>query len=172
MDGNTLKAASSLLDESFHSQVSDLILLLRRRELKLAIAESCTGGLFSAELARHAGVSDIFAGGVVSYSNEAKATLLRVPLSLIQSHGAVSSQVVGAMAMGAINQLSADLAVSVSGVAGPSGGTPDKPVGLVWFGFCYKDMMKTVSHQFAGDRRTVQEKAVLFALEFLLRELR
>lgn len=163
---------STFLDSRFHERIDELIGLLRRKGLTLGIAESCTGGLLSAELARHAGVSDVFAGGVVSYSNISKNKLLHVPLPLIEKHGAVSSQVVSAMAMGAIEILDCDWSVAVTGIAGPTGGTDTKPVGSVWFAVGYKDSLKTVEHRFGGDRRDVQEQAVTFALELLLRELR
>jgi len=162
----------SLLNAEFYDRVSEIILHLRRKGLRLGIAESCTGGLLCAELARHPGISDVFSGGVVTYSNEAKSRLLQVSGDLIEKHGAVSSQVVGAMAMGALNSLDSDWALSISGVAGPSGGTVDKPVGLVWFGIGHKDMLKTMTQKFTGDRREVQERAVIFATELLFRELR
>ena len=162
----------SLLDSKFYETMGEMILLLRRRGLTLGIAESCSGGLFSSELARFPGVSDIFAGGVVTYSNETKTRLLQVPMSLIEKHGAVSTQVVSAMAMGALTMLDADWSVAITGIAGPTGGSEEKPVGHVWFAVGHKDQLKTVSHNFAGERRDVQEKAVLFALDLLVRELR
>lgn len=161
----------SYIDSTFYDQVSELILLVRRRGMTLALAESCTGGLLSAELARHPGVSDMFSGGVVTYSNESKTKLLNVPAELIHQYGAVSSQVVGAMALGALNNVGADWAISISGVAGPTGGTPDKPVGTVWFGIAHGDELKTVLQRFTGDRRQIQEQAVLFAVELFNREL-
>jgi nicotinamide-nucleotide amidase len=107
---------------------------LQRTGVTLATAESCTGGLVAQMITAIAGVSSFYRGGVVSYSNEAKTTLLGVPEDLLQKHGAVSPEVAEAMAAGARARLGADIAVSTTGVAGPSGGTPEKPVGLVYLG--------------------------------------
>ena len=105
----------------------------RERGLMLATAESCTGGLVAARLTAVPGSSDVVAGGIVSYANEVKIDQLGVPAALIEEHGAVSAEVAEAMARGARRRLGVDVAVSVTGVAGPGGGTEDKPVGLVYF---------------------------------------
>jgi nicotinamide-nucleotide amidase len=116
----------ALVDEA-----ATLLDLLRARELKLATAESCTGGLIAAILTEVPGSSDVFERGFVTYSNEAKAEMLGVPAALIKEHGAVSEEVARAMAEGALRNSRADIAVSVTGVAGPDGGSAEKPVGLV-----------------------------------------
>jgi nicotinamide-nucleotide amidase len=116
----------ALVDEA-----ATLLDLLRARELKLATAESCTGGLIAAILTEVPGSSDVFERGFVTYSNEAKTEMLGVPAALIKEHGAVSEEVARAMAEGALRNSRADIAVSVTGVAGPDGGSAEKPVGLV-----------------------------------------
>jgi nicotinamide-nucleotide amidase len=110
-----------------------LLDLCRRKGLKLAAAESCTGGLLAATLTEIPGSSDVFERGFVTYSNEAKETMLGVPALILAMHGAVSRETAEAMAQGALVHSPADLAVSITGIAGPGGGTPDKPVGLVHF---------------------------------------
>jgi nicotinamide-nucleotide amidase len=107
---------------------------LRDRRQTLAVAESCTGGLVAKSLTDVAGSSDVFLGGVVAYSNASKTALLGVPAALVAEHGAVSEPVAAAMALGARERLGADVAVATTGVAGPGGGTAQKPVGLVCFG--------------------------------------
>ena len=111
-----------------------LLDLCRARKLTIATAESCTGGLVAATLTEIPGSSDVFERGFVTYSNAAKAEMLGVPAELIERHGAVSEEVAQAMAQGALAHSPADLAVSITGIAGPGGGSPGKPVGLVHFG--------------------------------------
>ena len=123
-----------MLDETVLSDAKTLLAALRSRAMKLATAESCTGGLIAAALTHVPGSSDVVDRGFVTYSNEAKTEMLGVPPALIAAHGAVSQPVAAAMAEGAVARSNADIAVSVTGVAGPGGGSPDKPVGLVWFG--------------------------------------
>lgn len=120
-----------MFSEALKDQAAALLDALRKRELKLATAESCTGGLIAALLTEIAGSSDVIDRGFVTYSNDAKAEMLGVPNLLIAEHGAVSREVVLAMAGGAVAHSLADLAVAVTGVAGPGGGSPQKPVGLV-----------------------------------------
>ena len=141
----------------------------RARGWKLATAESCTGGLVAAALTSVAGSSDVVERGFVMYSNEAKTGLLGVPASLIALHGAVSDEVAAAMAAGALAHSLADVAVSVTGVAGPGGGTAQKPVGLVWFGCAVRGRAAmTVSHMFPGDRTAVRAASVAVAFDLLL----
>jgi nicotinamide-nucleotide amidase len=142
---------------------------LRARGWKLATAESCTGGLIAAALTSVAGSSDVVERGFVTYSNEAKTEMLGVPAALIAAHGAVSAEVAAAMAAGALAHSHADVAVSVTGVAGPGGGTVEKPVGLVWFGRAVRSgAVDAVSHQFAGDRTAVRAASVGVAFDLLL----
>jgi nicotinamide-nucleotide amidase len=139
--------------------------------LTLATAESCTGGMVAARLTDVAGSSDVFRGAVVAYSNEAKSAQLGVPPDLLERHGAVSAEVAEAMARGALAALDADLAVSVTGVAGPGGGTPEKPVGLVFFGVAGARGETVERTTFSGDREAVRTKATAQALHALRRLL-
>ena len=142
----------------------------RARGWKLAMAESCTGGLIVAALTSVAGSSDVVERGFVTYSNESKTELLGVPPALIAAHGAVSEEVAAAMAAGALAHSHADLAVSATGVAGPGGGTAEKPVGLVWFGSAVRaGRPETLSHLFPGDRAAVRAASVAAAFDLLLR---
>lgn len=120
--------------DSLVAEAAELLAACRAKRLKLATAESCTGGLIAAILTEVAGSSDVFERGFVTYSNAAKTELIGVPTVLISKHGAVSAEVARAMAEGALSHSSADIAVSVTGVAGPGGGSAEKPVGLVHFG--------------------------------------
>ena len=142
--------------------------LCRARKLMLATAESCTSGMIAAALTEIAGSSDVVERGFVTYSNAAKAELLGVPPALIARHGAVSEEVAAAMADGALAHAPVDLAVSVTGIAGPGGGSADKPVGLVWFGLARRGAAARTEHQvFPGDRATVRRATVLRALTLL-----
>jgi nicotinamide-nucleotide amidase len=143
--------------------------LCRRRGWKLATAESCTGGMIAAALTDIAGSSDVVERGFVTYSNEAKTDLLGVPAALIAQHGAVSEPVARAMVVGAIARAPVDLAVSVTGVAGPSGGSAEKPVGLVHFGASRKGGTAVTEHWlFTGDRDSVRAQATRRALELMI----
>lgn len=139
----------------------------------IATAESCTGGLIAAALTDVPGSSAVIDRGFVTYSNEAKAEMLGVPAALIEKHGAVSGAVARAMAHGAVANSRAHVAVSVTGIAGPGGGTPDKPVGLVWFGLARADGFVGVERRVfsIGSRDYVRTKAVETALLLLRRAL-
>lgn len=139
---------------------------LRGRRWWLGSAESCTGGLLAAACTAVAGSSDWFERGVVTYSNAAKTALLGVPAPLIASHGAVSEAVAKAMAEGLLLHAPVDLALSVTGVAGPGGGTPDKPVGLVWVGWAIRGgPTGAMRLRLSGDRAAVRAQTVCLALE-------
>lgn len=141
----------------------------RKQGLTLATAESCTGGMVAAALTEIAGSSDVVERGFVTYSNRAKEELLAVPPPLIAAHGAVSAEVAEAMARGALSRAPVDLAVAITGVAGPGGGSAAKPVGLVWFGSGRKGgPIATEHHVFPGDRVAVRRAATQRALELLL----
>ena len=144
--------------------IQDLATQLRRRGWLLATAESCTGGLIAAACTDLAGSSDWFERGFVTYSNAAKTELLGVPAALIDQHGAVSEEVALAMAEGAVRHSHAQVSVAVTGVAGPTGGSPDKPVGTVWFGWCVADATHSELRRFAGDRAAVRAATVRHAL--------
>jgi nicotinamide-nucleotide amidase len=151
--------------------VSGLAAALLARGWMLATAESCTGGLIAAACTDRAGSSAWFERGFVSYSNRAKEELLGVPAALIQRHGAVSEPVVRAMAEGALRHSQAQASVAVTGVAGPSGGSADKPVGLVWLGWCVAGHVDAVCAHFDGDRAQVRAATVRHALAGLLTRL-
>lgn len=148
--------------------VAGLALQLPRHGWMMATAESCTGGLIAAACTDRAGASHWFDRGFVTYSNIAKSELLGVPMALIQRHGAVSQEVAAAMARGAVQEDPARVSVAVTGVAGPGGGSPDKPVGTVWFGWCVRGEIHTQRMLFPGDRGSVREHTVAHALEQLL----
>jgi nicotinamide-nucleotide amidase len=145
----------------------------REARLKLVTAESCTGGLVAAALTDIAGSSDVVERGFVTYSNQAKSELLGIPAAMIAAHGAVSAQVATAMVQGALSRAPVDLAVSVTGIAGPGGATPGKPVGLVYFGIARKGGVARVErHTFHGDRAAIRAAATERALELLLEAVR
>jgi nicotinamide-nucleotide amidase len=141
---------------------------LRPRRLTVATAESCTGGLIAKLLTDRPGSSDYFLGGVVAYANEAKTELLGVPTALLEARGAVSPEVAEAMAAGARTRFGADLAVSTTGVAGPGGGSPEKPVGLVYLGLAGAAGSRSRRLDLAGDRDAVRSAAATAALRWLL----
>ncbi|WP_397412114.1 CinA family protein [Polaromonas sp.] len=137
----------------------------------LATAESCTGGLISAACTDLAGSSNWFERGFVSYSNEAKTEMLGVAAALVTAHGAVSEEVARAMAQGAITHSRARVAVAVTGVAGPTGGSRAKPVGTVWFGFMVDGQVSSEMQHFDGDRAAVRSATVHHALQRLVQLL-
>jgi nicotinamide-nucleotide amidase len=160
LDSDTLTAAADLLDAC------------RARGIMLATAESCTGGLIAAALTAIAGSSDVVDRGFVTYSNEAKQELLAVRAELIAIHGAVSEQVARVMAEGALARSRAQRAISVTGVAGPGGGTAAKPVGLVWFGLARRDgPTDTRQCIFPGDRTAIRAASVSTALTMIAASL-
>lgn len=141
----------------------------RRRDWMLATAESCTGGLVSACLTEIAGSSDVVERGFVTYTNSAKSDLLGVPPAVLERYGAVSGEVAALMASGALARTPTQAAVSVTGVAGPGGGSARKPVGLVCFGLaCVDAPPRHELRQFSGDRASVREASVAVALDLLL----
>jgi len=146
--------------------------LLRESHRSFAVAESCTGGMVSALLTDVPGSSDYFLGGLVSYANTAKEQLLGVSAETIQRYGAVSEQAVREMAEGARNRFGSDLAAAITGIAGPDGGTPEKPVGTVWFAVTDgRGPAQTKLRQFGGDRAVIRRAASLHALELVRRHL-
>lgn len=158
--------------DSGRTLAEEVLLAAAARGLTIATAESCTGGMVGAALTDIAGSSAHYLGGVVSYSNQAKIDLLDVPAGLLARHGAVSEQTAAAMAEGARARLGADVAVAVTGIAGPEGGTDDKPVGLVWFGVA--TAVGTRSHErrfLSGDRESVRSRATAAALDLVRRAL-
>lgn len=149
-----------------------LIDLLRDRKLTVGFAESCTGGQLSAFLTEQPGISDIFMGSVVSYSNEAKYDLLEVRRDTLMNEGAVSEGVARQMARGARDKLKSQCSVAITGIAGPSGGTPAKPVGTVCFAVCGPGFEEFRKQLFSGSRGDIQRQSVDFAIELLTEALR
>jgi nicotinamide-nucleotide amidase len=147
---------------------AQLAATLLQRNWRLATAESCTGGLIAAACTELPGSSNWFERGFVSYSNESKTELLGVDAALIGRHGAVSEPVVRAMAQGAISRSRAQVAVAVTGVAGPTGGSRGKPVGTVWFGWSVDGQLRCERQRFDGDRAAVRGATVQHALSRLL----
>lgn len=153
------------MSTTLQEEAAALLAACRARGWMLATAESCTGGLIAATLTSIAGASDVVDCGFVTYSNSAKMELLGVPEAMLATHGAVSEAVVCAMATGALKRSRATIAVAVTGLAGPGGGSVEKPVGLVWFGLAQRGW--TVSSErvvFSGDRDAVRMAAVAHGL--------
>jgi len=142
--------------------------LLQERKLKFVLAESCTGGLFGSRITDVPGSSEYFLGGVIAYAYEAKVDLLNVSWATLNTKGAVSRETVLEMARGIREQLKGDIAMSVSGIAGPGGGTPEKPVGTTWIGLVTADGEWAKVFYFTGDREGNKVSAVDAALELLL----
>lgn len=146
--------------------------ILLSRNWTVSLAESCTGGLLSAILTELAGSSEWFERGYITYSNEAKTECLDVPAQFIETHGAVSEPVAKAMAEGARVNSGSNVAISITGIAGPSGGTTEKPVGTVCFGWATENQTLTKTMHFDGDRQAVRQQATAFALTELIALLR
>ena len=155
-------------------QLSEQVgLALKARRATVTTAESCTGGWIAKTLTDIAGSSAWFERGFVTYSNEAKAQMIGVREETLEAHGAVSEQVVAEMAVGALRAAKATFALSVSGIAGPDGGSEEKPVGTVWFGLaCASGQGITHVERFDGDRESVRRQATIFALQMLWQQFR
>jgi nicotinamide-nucleotide amidase len=145
---------------------------LQNKKVTIGCAESCTGGMISSSLTDIAGASEFFMGGVVCYSNQSKVDLLGVDFKVIKKYGAVSSQCAEMMAKGAAKVFSSDLALSVTGIAGPGGGTKEKPIGTVWFGLCSGDSVESQYFHFAGTRGHIRARARAKGLELMWRYLK
>jgi nicotinamide-nucleotide amidase len=151
--------------------VEQLATALKARGQFMATAESCTGGLIAGACTDLSGSSDWFERGFVTYSNAAKCEMLGVPAALIEAHGAVSEPVARAMAAGAVVNAHAHWSVAVTGIAGPTGGSAEKPVGTVWLGWATPTGVFTERQHFAGDRSAVRQATVAHALAGLLQRL-
>ena len=149
-----------------------LIEALRRKKWTVGFAESCTGGLLSTSFTELPGISDVFMGSVVSYANDVKTDLLDVDADTISKFGAVSEETARAMARGARRKLHAETSIAITGIAGPTGGTDEKPVGTVWFAAAGPDFEVAIRHRFEGDRQAVQRQSVEFAMEFLRKQMK
>jgi nicotinamide-nucleotide amidase len=162
---------TGMIDDPLLALAARLGAVALARGAMIATAESCTGGLVAAAITAIAGSSGWFERGFVTYSNLAKEEQLGVAPSTIERFGAVSEETVRAMAQGAVRGAPAKWAVAVTGIAGPDGGSPDKPVGTVWFAWAGPGFLETLRRQFDGDRTTVREASVRVALEGLIDRL-
>ena len=164
METRTFMSENSSLEEK-------IVSLLQEKGWKIASAESCSGGMIASRLVNVSGVSDVFEEGYITYSNAAKHKLLGVSKQSLGQYGAVSSQVAGEMALGAARQARARAAIAVTGIAGPGGGTPQKPVGLVYIG-CYVDgKLSVTENHFQGSRQEIRIATTQAALFVLLEKL-
>jgi len=145
-----------------------LVELLIEKKMKIATAESCTGGLIAQKITSVPGASECFDCGVVTYSNEQKHKLLGVEKETLKQYGAVSEQTALEMCKGVRTLAEADFGISVTGIAGPGGGTPEKPVGTVWIGICGKNIHKAERFVFDGDRNQVRESTAKTALGIIM----
>jgi len=159
------------IDKTPNSLAKHVLTLLDKNNLKITTAESCTGGLIASLLTEISGSSSAFEAGFVTYSNEIKNKMLSVPSQTIDTYGAVSQETVIAMAQGALLKASADLVIAVSGIAGPKGGTPEKPVGTVWIAWGDKDTIETQSLNISGSRRYFQVMVAARSLDLVRRKL-
>lgn len=148
-----------------------LFKLLHHKKLTLSTAESCTGGMIGACLTSISGISEHYGYGFVTYSNDAKQKLIGVKEETLKKHGAVSAETALEMAEGAVRVSGADIAVSVTGIAGPGGGTPQKPVGLVYVGFAAKDKRLFKKLNLSGDRETIRQLTVMNVLELIINQI-
>lgn len=160
-----------LIEEDLRKELEELGRKLVGKGWMCATAESCTGGLVGAACTSVPGASQWFAGGIMAYANAVKMGVLGVEAEVLAQHGAVSEAVVLEMAAGAYGILGVQAAVSVSGVAGPEGGTPLKPVGTVWLGFCVNGAVDAEQWHFSGNREEIRAQAVARALKGLLQRL-
>jgi len=158
---------SALVEATIAARASELAEVMGARGGRIVLAESCTGGWLAKAMTDRPGSSAWFDRGFVTYSNAAKQELLGVDPACFTDHGAVSEAIVRAMARGALQRSTATLTLAVSGIAGPGGGSPDKPVGTVWFAWGDATRLQARAVHFAGDRDAVRGQAVVFALEQL-----
>lgn len=149
------------------NDLQDLVQSLRRKNLHIGFAESCTGGLLSAELTKQAGVSDVFLGSIVSYANQVKKDLLGVGADSLMQEGAVSEIVALEMVRGVRAQFKAETAIAITGIAGPGGGTSQKPVGTVWLAVSGPDFEVAEKKHFNGTREQIQQQAALAAVQLM-----
>jgi nicotinamide-nucleotide amidase len=163
------KAGEHCYGEDGTDLAATILEQLRSRHVRLAVAESCTGGLLAARVTAVPGASDVFVGGVVAYDDRVKTDSLGVPRELLQRHGAVSEQVVRAMVEGVQQRFSVEASLAVTGIAGPSGGTPDKPVGTVWLAARWGSETRALKRIFPGDRGEIRARSAQAALDLLRR---
>ena len=155
-------------DQSLLSKAQKISNNLRKNNLKITFAESCTGGLLSAIFTEINGASDIFSYGFVTYSNQAKMDILGVKKGTLLKFGAVSKETVKEMSQGALIKTKSDIAIAISGIAGPNGSTQSKPVGLVYIGISTKNRLTTRKFNLTGDRSAIRKSSVILALEIAI----
>ena len=148
-----------------NKQSQDLLKICKLKKIYLTTAESCTGGMIASSIVSINGSSSIFKSGIVTYSNESKAEFLKIPLELININGAVSEVVAFQMAENVLSIMNSSLSIAVTGIAGPSGGSKDKPLGLVWIGIGTKKNILTKKYLFQGNRLKVRQQTTLEALK-------
>jgi len=159
-------------DQTVEKEIEEIVAeILVKRELTIATAESCTGGLLAGKLINYPGISSVFMEGAITYSNEAKMARLNVKGETLEAFGAVSKETAAEMAQGIALAAGTDIGVSVTGIAGPGGGTAEKPVGLVYVGLYIKGEVKTEELHLSGDRQKIRNTTVMSALNFLRKEL-
>ena len=151
--------------KEINKQSQDLLKICKLNKIYLTTAESCTGGMIASSIVSINGSSSIFKSGIVTYSNESKAEFLKIPLELININGAVSEVVAFKMAENVLSIMNSSLSIAVTGIAGPSGGSHDKPVGLVWIGIGTKKNILTKKYLFQGNRLKVRQQTTLEALK-------
>jgi len=161
-----------LVAEDDQSVSQAIGILLRERGLTVSTAESCTGGLLGATVTAMPGASDYYLGSVIAYSNEVKTKILAIPEELLQSKGAVSAEVASLMAANVRKLTGSSLGIGITGVAGPGGGTPEKPVGLVYIALNSADADWSVGYNFIGDRHTIRMRSVNTALNLIRKYIR
>ena len=152
--------------KKINQESENLYLNCVKKNLTIATAESCTGGMISSAIIHINGSSQIFKSSVIVYSNDMKSKLLNIPIDLIKKNGAVSEAVVYNMAKNSLEILNSDLSIAVTGIAGPTGGSVDKPVGLVWIGIGTKEKIITNKYQFNGNRLDIRQKTTYESLKF------
>jgi len=160
-----------LIDKKFNSPEEELIYLLKQKNYNISTAESCTGGLIGKRFTDIPGSSEVYAGSITAYSNSIKTGLLNVQQSTLEKYGAVSEETAAEMVLGVRKLFNTDIGISVTGIAGPGGGTKDKPVGTVCFGFYINKELITRKEFFAGDRDRIRIFSSLYAINFLRRYL-
>ncbi|MEI0603730.1 CinA family protein [Brachyspira alvinipulli] len=157
-----------MINNKIKEKSNEVVKLLTSRGLKITSAESCTGGLFAASITSISGSSECFEGSFVTYSNDIKHKIINVSEETLKKYGAVSEECVLEMSENSRNIMNSDISISISGIAGPSGGTEDKPVGLVWICLAANRYIKAYKNIFTGNRDEVREKSVCFALDLVL----
>ena len=165
---NIFSGNNEKIEEALENVIGRILI---EHKLTVSTAESCTGGMLAARLINFPGISEVFLEGAITYSNDAKMKRLGVKAETLEKYGAVSSETAEQMAQGIAGAAGTDIGISTTGIAGPGGGTAEKPVGLVYIGICIYGNVKSFKCNFNGDRQTVRERTVNRVLELLVKEL-